>query len=163
MESGLLFSFKIVFWLTETNSAQPVPRLLPPNVLVDHVLCDSVLYFNEAFVMQGRLPFGHFHQDLQNCFWNMIYYMDTTVRALWLATKWVSFSCNDLALLGGCPGHGQSVFNFLVDIHATISWQLSKKVSAGQYHMTVSPAQVYNSLRWRDADQLLVLIDRRLR
>ena len=61
MESGLLFSFKIVFWLTETDSAQPVPRLPPPNVLVDHVLCDSVLYFNEAFVMPGRLPFGHFN------------------------------------------------------------------------------------------------------
>ena len=43
MESGLLFSFKIVFWLTETDSPQPVPRPPPPNVLVDHVLCDSAL------------------------------------------------------------------------------------------------------------------------
>ena len=149
MENSLSFSFKIVFWLTKTDSPQPVSRLPPPNLLVDHVLCDSVLNFNEAFVMLGRLPFGHFHQDLQNCLWNMIYYMATTVRALWLATKRVRFSCNDLALLAGCPGHGQSVFNFIMDIHATISSQLSKKVSANQCHMTVSRAQVYNSLRWR--------------
>ena len=42
--------------------------------------------------------------------------MATTVRALWLATKRVRFCCNDLALLAGCPGHGQSMFNFIVDI-----------------------------------------------
>ena len=114
MESGLLFSFKIVFWLTETDSAQPVPRLPPPNVLVDHVLCDSVLYFNEAFVMPGRLPFGHF--NFTRTYRIGCETWATTVRALWLATKRVRFCCNDLALLAGCPGHGQSVFNFIVDI-----------------------------------------------
>ena len=70
MESGLLFSVKIVFWLTETDSPQPVSHLPPLDVLVlvDHVLCDSVLCFNEAFVMPGRLPLGQFHQDLAELF-----------------------------------------------------------------------------------------------
>ena len=30
-------------------------------------------------------------------------------------------------------------------IHVMINWQLQKKVSAGQCHMTVSRDQVYNS------------------
>ena len=34
-------------------------------------------------------------------------------------------------------------------IHVMINWQLQKKVSAGQCHMTVSRDQVYNSFRWR--------------
>ena len=63
------------------------------------------------------------------------------------------FSSNDRALLARCPRHIQSVFNFIVDIpmdiHIMVNWQLSKRASAVQCHMTVSWAQVYNSLRWR--------------
>ena len=33
-------------------------------------------------------------------------------------------------------------------VHVMVNWQLSKKVSADQCHMTASWAQVYNSLRW---------------
>ena len=39
-------------------------------------------------------------------------------------------------------------FNNL-DLYVMVIWHLSKKVSAEQSHMTVSRAQVYNSLRWR--------------
>ena len=63
------------------------------------------------------------------------------------------FSCNDRTLQARCPRHIQSVINLivetLIDIHVVISWQLSKRVSADQPHLTVSWAQVYNSLRWR--------------
>ena len=88
------------------------------------------------------------------------------------------FSCNDHALflvvtlLAGCPRHNiQSVFNLtvdiLMDIHVMVNWQLSKRVCTDQCHLTVPRDQVYNSSRWRvflklSADQLLVLIDRRL-
>ena len=165
MESGLLFSFKIVFWLTETDSAQPVPCLPPPNVLVDHVLCDSVLYFNEAFVMPGRLPFGHF--NFTRTYRIACETWATTVRALWLATKRVRFCCNDLALLAGCPGHGQSVFNFIVDIQPRSVGSCQKR-----YPLT-SVTWLYRGLKcttpWDDvflklsAEHFLVLIDRRLR
>ena len=86
-------------------------------------------------------------------------------------TDWL-FHCNDRALLARCPRHIQSVFNLIVDIlmdiHVMVNWQLSKRVSADQYHLAVLQAQVYYSLRWcvflkLSADQLLVLIDCRLR
>ena len=108
----------------------------------------------------------------------------------WYARSDWLFSCNDQALLARCPRHIQSVFNFMIvdilmDIHVMVNWQLSKrypltsvtwlyllksypyghpcygqltavKVSADQCHLTVSLNNLY-------ADQLLVLIDRRLR
>ena len=66
-KAAYYFPLKLFFGLLKQTVPNPFPLRPPPNVLVDHVLCDSVLYFNEAFVMPGRLPFGHFHQDLQNC------------------------------------------------------------------------------------------------
>ena len=59
-------------------------------------------------------------------------------------------------------------FNLIVGIHVMVNWQLSKKVSTGQCHMTVSRDQVYNSFRWPvwgklSAYQLLVLINGRIR
>ena len=75
-------------------------------------------------------------------------------------------------MLARCPRHIQSVFNLIVDILRNIlvmvNWQLSKRVSVDQCHLTLSPALVYNSLRWRvilklSADQLLVYVDCRLR
>ena len=92
----------------------------------------------------------------------------TTVRALWLATKRVRFCCNDLALLAGCPGHGQSVFNFIVDIQPRSVGSCQKR-----YPLT-SVTWLYRGLKcttpWDDVffkvirwTFLLVLIDRRLR
>ena len=79
-----------------------------------------------------------------------VYYVATIVRVLWLAAKRERFSCNDRALLARCARHIKSVFNLIVNIHVMVNWQLSnvKRVSADQCHMTVSGAQVYNSLRW---------------
>ena len=79
-----------------------------------------------------------------------VYYVATIVRVLWLAAKRERFSCNDRALLARCARHIKSVFNLIVNIHVMVNWQLSnaKRVSADQCHMTVSRAQVYNSLRW---------------
>ena len=93
--------------------------------------------------------------------------MATIVHVLWLAVERARFSCNDQALLARCPKHILSVFNLIVDIHVMVNWQLSKRVSIDQCHMTVSQGQVYNSLRWPvflklSSDQPLVLIDRRL-
>ena len=58
-----------------------------------------------------------------------------------------SFSCNDRSLLARCPRHTQSVLNLIVDIHVMVNWQLSKRVSADQCHLTVSQAQLFSSLR----------------
>ena len=75
-------------------------------------------------------------------------------------------------MLARCPRHIQSVFNLIVDILRNIlvmvNWQLSERVSVDQCHLTLSPALVYNSLRWRailklSTDQLLVYVDCRLR
>ena len=79
-----------------------------------------------------------------------VYYVATIVRVLWLGAKRERFSCNDRALLARCARHIKSVFNLIVNIHVMVNWQLSnaKRVSADQCHMTVSRAQVYNSLRW---------------
>ena len=66
------------------------------------------------------------------------YHMATTVRELWLA---VFLSGNDLALPALCPKHIQSVsdlkVDILMDIHVMVKWQLSKRVSADQCHLTV--------------------------
>ena len=75
--------------------------------------------------------------------------MATIVRTLWSAAKWALLSCNDGALLARCPRHIQSVLNLIVDILVMVNWQLSRRVSADQCHMTVSQAQVYNSFGWR--------------
>ena len=79
-----------------------------------------------------------------------VYYVATIVRVLWLGAKRERFSCSDRALLARCARHIKSVFNLIVNIHVMVNWQLSnvKRVSADQCHMTVSRAQVYNSLRW---------------
>ena len=91
----------------------------------------------------------------------------TTVRALWLVTKRVRFCCNDLALLAGCPGHGQSVFNFIVDIQPRSVGSCQKR-----YPLT-SVTWLYRELKCTThrgdvfvkviRRHLLVLIDRRLR
>ena len=66
------------------------------------------------------------------------YHMATIVRELWLA---VFLSGNDLALPALCPKNIQSVsdlkVDILMDIHVMVKWQLSKRVSADQYHLTV--------------------------
>ena len=91
------------------------------------------------------------------------YCMATIIRTLWLAAKWALLSCNDWALLARCPRHIQSVLNLIVNILVMVNWQLSKRVSADQCHMTVPQAQVYNSFRWcvfleLSTNKLLVLI-----
>ena len=61
--------------------------------------------------------------------------MATKAHTLWLAAKWARFSCNDQALLGGCPKHIQSVINLIVnilmDIYVLVKWQWSKRVLMG--------------------------------
>ena len=51
------------------------------------------------------------------------YYMVTMVN---VCSDWL-FSCNDWALLAGCSGHIQAVFNLIVDIllniHVMVSCQ----------------------------------------
>ena len=39
--------------------------------------------------------------------------------------------------------------NIFMDIHVMVNWQLSKRPSTDQCHLTVSRAQVHKSLRWR--------------
>ena len=55
--------------------------------------------------------------------------MTTIVCALWLVAKPGRFSCNNQVLLAtcSCPKYVKSVFNLIVDIHAMVNWQLSKK------------------------------------
>ena len=57
--------------------------------------------------------------------------------------------------------------HLIAKIHVMVNWQLSKRVSANQCHMTVSQAQVHNLVRWCVffqviPHQLLILIDHRL-
>ena len=78
---------------------------------------------------------------------NVNYHMPTKVRVFWLAAKLANVSCNGRALFARCPRHIQSVFNLIVDIHVMVNWQLWKRVSADQCHMSVSRAQVYYALR----------------
>ena len=65
------------------------------------------------------------------------YHMATIVRALWLA---VLLSGNDLALPALCSKHIQSVsdlkVDILMDIPVMVKWQLSKRVSVDQCHLT---------------------------
>ena len=71
------------------------------------------------------------------------YYM-----ALLYGSDWL-FSCNDQALLARCPRHIQCVFNLIVDILMDMLWSIDscqKRVSADQCHLTVSQAQVYDSM-----------------
>ena len=51
--------------------------------------------------------------------------------------------------LAKSPRHILAVFNLILDMHALVNCQLSKKVFADHCHMTVSRAQVYNSLKVR--------------
>ena len=39
------------------------------------------------------------------------------------------------------------MFNLIVDIHVMVAWQMSKRASADQCHLTVTRAQVHNSSR----------------
>ena len=105
---------------------------------------------------------------------------DTTFFARWgdRGGVWILFSAEvtlfeyNFVAVCRCPRYIQSVFNLIVDIlmdiHVMVNWQLSKRVSTDQCHLTVSQVQVYTT-HWGDiffrlsADQLLVLIHRRLR
>ena len=61
-------------------------------------------------------------------------------------------------LLSDCPHHMatnvkshfssliSSWYGSLLHIHVAVNWQLSKQVSADQYHMTISRAQVSSHL-----------------
>ena len=78
------------------------------------------------------------------------YLLLSTWLQLYPRSDWL-FSCNDRVLLAWCPRHKQSVFNLmldiLIDVHVMFNWQLSKRLSTDQCHLTVSQNQVYNSLR----------------
>ena len=79
------------------------------------------------------------------------------------------FFCNDRILPARCLRHIQSVFNLIVDNDPyghpclMVNWQLSKRISADQCHLTALRAKAYDLLGWRvflklSADQSLVLI-----
>ena len=79
------------------------------------------------------------------------------------------FFCNDRILPARCLRHIQSVFNLIVDNDPyghpclMVNWQLSKRISADQCHLTALRAKAYDLSGWRvflklSADQLLVLI-----
>ena len=103
---------------------------------------------------------------------NYFYHMATIVRALWLAAKRALVSCNDRALLARCLRRVQSAFNLIVDIlmgHSCycrltavkkdIHWPVSHDCIAGSSVQLIE-ATCFLKL---SSDQLLVLIDRRLR
>ena len=86
--------------------------------------------------------------------WDFIIWPQKYARCDWLFS-WNDqelFSCNGWALLARCPRHIKSVFNLtfdiLMDIHVMINWQLSKRVSADRFNLTVSLTQVFNA--WVD-------------
>ena len=79
------------------------------------------------------------------------YYMALLYGSDWLFSCNVEalFSCNDQALLARCARHIESVFNLIVDILMDMLWSIDscqKRVSADQCHLTVSQAQVYDSM-----------------
>ena len=71
--------------------------------------------------------------------------MVTIGHSLWLVfscDERALFSSNDQALPARCPRHIQSVFkmilDILMDINVMVNWQLSKRVSTDQCHLSVS-------------------------
>ena len=87
--------------------------------------------------------------------------MATTVDIVYAHADWL-FSCNDPVLLAKCPRYIHSVFNLIMDIlmgmiHVMVNCTAQKGYLLYQCHMTVL------QLIELSADQLLVLIDRRLR
>ena len=92
------------------------------------------------------------------------YYMATIVHALWLALFLYWPGIIFLWRPGITSPGIQGIFNLcltLMDINVTVNWQLTKGVSTDEGHLSVSQAQLYNSLRGcfflkLSADQLLV-------
>ena len=70
---------------------------------------------------------------------NLLYFMTTIVRALWLAAKRALYFCYDRALLAWCPRIYSPCYGQFTAVN---------KIPADQCHMTVSHVQVYNSLRY---------------
>ena len=126
-----------LIWLFSYLSAYWSPLSLFPGI---RGLCLTV--FENKYFLKRRLTWPA-NIDF-NSWTTFLYYMAAIVRALWLAAKRALVSCNDGALLQlpRCSRHIQSVFNLIVDIlmdiHVMVNWQLSKRVSADQCHMTVS-------------------------
>ena len=126
-----------LIWLLSYLSAYWSPLSLFPGI---RGLCLTV--FENKYFLKRRLTWPA-NIDF-NSWTTFLYYMAAIVRALWLAAKRALVSCNDGALLQlpRCSRHIQSVFNLIVDIlmdiHVMVNWQLSKRVSADQCHMTVS-------------------------
>ena len=126
-----------LIWLLSYLSAYWSPLSLFPGI---RWLCLTV--FENKYFLKRRLTWPA-NIDF-NSWITFLYYMAAIVRALWLAAKRALVSCNDGALLPlpRCSRHIQSVFNLIVDIlmdiHVMVNWQLSKRVSADQCHMTVS-------------------------
>ena len=126
-----------LIWLLSYLSAYWSPLSLFPSI---RWLCLTV--FENKYFLKRRLTWPA-NIDF-NSWITFLYYMVAIVRAFWLAAKRALFSCNDGALLQlpRCSRHIQSVFNLIVDIlmdiHVMVNWQLSKRVSADQCHMTVS-------------------------
>ena len=126
-----------LIWLLSYLSAYWSPLSLFPGI---RGLCLTV--FENKYFLKRRLTWPA-NIDF-NSWTTFLYYMVAIVRALWLAAKRALVSCNDGALLQlpRCSRHIQSVFNLIVDIlmdiHVMANWQLSKRVSADQCHMTVS-------------------------
>ena len=126
-----------LIWLLSYLSAYWSPLSLFPGI---RWLCLTV--FENKYFLKRRLTWPA-NIDF-NSWTTFLYYMAAIVRALWLAAKRALVSCNDGALLQlpRCSRHIQSVFNLIVDIlmdiHVMVNWQLSKRVSADQCHMTVS-------------------------
>ena len=126
-----------LIWLLSYLSAYWSPLSLFPGI---RWLCLTV--FENKYFLKRRLTWPA-NIDF-NSWTTFLYYKAAIVRALWLAAKRALVSCNDGALLQlpRCSRHIQSVFNLIVDIlmdiHVMVNWQLSKRVSADQCHMTVS-------------------------
>ena len=65
----------------------------------------------------------------------------------WLAVLFVARTHNGDDDDGVAQDGGHSPNNGILDIHIMINWHLSTQVSADQYHVTISQAQFYSSLR----------------
>ena len=128
-----------LIWLLSYLSAYWSPHSLFPSI---RWFCLTVL--ENKYFLKRRLTWPANIESDSIPWITFLYYVATIVRAFWLAAKRALFSCNDRALLqlARCSRHIQSVFNLIVDIlmdvHVMVNWQLSKRVSADQCHMTVS-------------------------
>ena len=134
-------------WLLSYLNAYWSPLSLFPGI---RWLCLTV-FENKCFLKRRLTWPANIDFNSMN-YISLLYGYNST--PLWLAAKRALVSCNDGALLQlpRCSRHIQSVFNLIVDIlmdiHVMVNWQLSKRASADQCHLTVS--QLKRTTHWSD-------------